>query len=73
MAMLANLLTGVGGSGPGVDKTGLTGEYDFTLAFDNDAGPVLATALHRLGLQMKSEKVPVRSFVVDSAEKPAAN
>jgi hypothetical protein len=26
-------------------KTGLTGEYDFTLFWDQDGGPVLSTAL----------------------------
>jgi uncharacterized protein (TIGR03435 family) len=71
---LTNLLTGMGGHGPGVDKTWLTGEYDFTLTWDEEAGPVLSTALReQLGLRMESAKVPVSTFVVDSAEKPTAN
>jgi uncharacterized protein (TIGR03435 family) len=74
MAMLVNLLTAIGQSGPGVDNTSLSGEYDFTLSWDTEAGPALSTALRQqLGLQMKAEKVPVSTFVVDAAEKPSSN
>ena len=68
---LLSLLSAVGGRGPGIDSTGLTGEYDFKLAWDEVAGPDLSTALReQLGLRMEAEKVPVSTFVVDSAEKP---
>jgi len=74
MAMLLDILSVIGGHGPGVDKTGLTGEYDFTLSWDENAGPALSTALReQLGLRMEPEKVPVSYFVVDSAARPSAN
>jgi uncharacterized protein (TIGR03435 family) len=74
IAMLINVLSGVGGHGPGIDKTGLGGEYDFHLSWDEDAGPALTTALReQLGLRLETEKIPVATFIVDSAQKPDAN
>jgi uncharacterized protein (TIGR03435 family) len=71
---LIEMLTAFGGRGPGVDKTGLMGRYDFTLAWDEDAGPTLDTALReQLGLRMESQKVPVSYFVIDSAARPTGN
>jgi uncharacterized protein (TIGR03435 family) len=71
---LVNILTFMGGHGPGVDKTGLTGEYDFKLFFDDENGPGLAAALRdQLGLRIESEKVHISTLVVDSAEKPTSN
>jgi uncharacterized protein (TIGR03435 family) len=74
VAELVNLLSQIGGRGPGIDKTGLTGSYDFTLSWDEDAGPSLSTALReQLGLRLEADKVPVSYFVVDSAARPSAN
>jgi len=70
MAMLANLLSQIGPSQV-VDKTGLTGEYDVTLSWDETNGPALSTAVQeQLGLRFEPQKVPISMFVIDSAEKP---
>lgn len=63
-----------------VDRTGLTGEYDFKLAWtpDNGSGvasdaplPGLFTALpEQLGLELKPDKAPVDVVVVNSAKEP---
>jgi uncharacterized protein (TIGR03435 family) len=72
---------------PVVDKTGLTGMYDFTLnaapvpaptAVDsdapvNDAPPVFPAVQQQLGLQLVAAKVPVQYVVVDHIERPTAN
>jgi uncharacterized protein (TIGR03435 family) len=72
MSKLADLLTNFGN--PILDKTGLTGDYDFTLAWDEDAGPTLYTALHeQLGLKLEPQKVPVLYIVIESAQKPSEN
>jgi uncharacterized protein (TIGR03435 family) len=74
MAMLTKFLSAFGGQGPGIDKTGLGGLYDFTLAWDDDAGPTLPVALRQqLGLRMEPQKVEVSYFVIDSAQRPSAN
>lgn len=73
MAGLVGLLSGINPH-PVVDKTGLSGVYDFTLTWDDAAGPSLSTAIQeQLGLKFESQKVPVLLLVVDSAEKPSGN
>jgi uncharacterized protein (TIGR03435 family) len=60
---------------PVVDKTGLTGVYDFKLSYApaNDASsdlPDFFTALQeQLGLKLQPDKVPVEFLVVDHADK----
>jgi uncharacterized protein (TIGR03435 family) len=72
---------------PIVDKTGLTGQYDFTLrwtpvdpgpgAATSDPGeqwPSLFTALQeQLGLKLTPGKEQIEVIVVDSAEQPSEN
>jgi len=63
-----------------VDKTGLTGIYDFTLRWEPDgdasvssnrSGPSLFTALQeQLGLRLQPRKVRVELFVIDRLERP---
>jgi uncharacterized protein (TIGR03435 family) len=70
MAQLAEILSGYG-SGPTIDKTGLTGEYDIKLNWDDNAGPSIYSALQdQLGLRLQPQKVISSLFVVDSAQKP---
>jgi uncharacterized protein (TIGR03435 family) len=59
-----------------LDRTGLTGLYDFTLEYAPDNAvdselPSLVTALQeQLGLKLESSKGPVEVLVIDHAEKP---
>ncbi len=66
-----------------VDKTGLSGEYDFEIKFVEDrgaaaaadvSGPDFLTAMQeQLGLKLEQQKGPVPVLLVDHAEKPSAN
>ena len=68
--------------GPVADKTGLTGNYDFTLewapttgsAASEDSGPSIFTAVQeQLGLKLEPTKGPVDALVIDHVEKPTEN
>jgi uncharacterized protein (TIGR03435 family) len=73
ISMLASILTQMG-KGPVVDKTELTGEYDFKLCWNDTDGPSLFSALQeQLGLKFEAQRVPVSFFIVESAQKPAEN
>ncbi len=64
---------------PVLDKTGLTGFYQFDLRYanevseapeENPAGPSIFTAVQeQLGLKLESRKGPVEVLVIDHAEK----
>jgi uncharacterized protein (TIGR03435 family) len=64
-----------------VDKTGITGNYEFELKWTPDelqgapdAGPSLFTALEeQLGLKLVSAKGPVDVIVIDHIERPSEN
>ena len=62
-----------------LDKTSLTGAYDFTLEWAPDsaadsAAPSLVTALReQLGLRLESQKAPVEVLVIDSISRPTEN
>ena len=68
-----------------VDKTGLTGMYDWTLNWTPDAvaqgddvgdagGPSLFTALQeQLGLKLEKTKAPVEVLVIEHVERPTEN
>lgn len=68
-----------------LDKTGLTGNYDFKLKWTPDiflsasqsaanSGPSLFTALQEeLGLRLDSAKAPVDRVVIDGVSPPSAN
>jgi uncharacterized protein (TIGR03435 family) len=82
MADLVNSLSGPNRSGRVVvDKTGLTGKYNFTLPIwyqgapneDEPSGESIFTAVESLGLRLVPDKGTVRGIVVDHIERPPEN
>jgi uncharacterized protein (TIGR03435 family) len=74
---------------PVVDKTGLTGRYDFDLEWAPDESqfggevpaasaeaanaPFFTAIQQQLGLKLEATKGPIAALVVDGAERPSAN
>jgi uncharacterized protein (TIGR03435 family) len=71
---------------PVIDRTGLTGSFDFELAWNGDAppdrpgAPAMAepsesafSALHRLGLKLESQRGPVERLTIVRVEHPTGN
>jgi uncharacterized protein (TIGR03435 family) len=71
---------------PVLDRTGLTGVYDFSLLWTSQDGqlgalgtsdpsaPSLFTAVQeQLGLKLEAQKAPVEMFVIKRVEKPSGN
>jgi uncharacterized protein (TIGR03435 family) len=74
---------------PVIDRTGLTGNYDFTLSFAPELPPgfpkenlppglldrptIFDALKQQLGLKLEAQKGPVEYYVIDHVEKPAEN
>jgi uncharacterized protein (TIGR03435 family) len=62
-----------------IDKTGLTGAFDFEMDWaavapdPTDDRPAIFAAMQPLGLRLEPAKVPIMAVVVDRAAKPAGN
>ena len=69
---------------PVIDKTNLTGHYDFDLTYDGPSwspeehdwkpfGTEIFGPIEKLGLKLEPQKSPVEMLVIDSVEHPSAN
>jgi bla regulator protein blaR1 len=89
MTLIGGFLGTMGPLGkPVVDRTGLTGTYDFTVTFSPDAtraanagrsdpeapGVAFMDAVReQLGIKLESSKAPVQMLVIDHIERPSEN
>jgi uncharacterized protein (TIGR03435 family) len=63
---------------PVVDRTGLSGTFDFTVeyTYEPDAPPgtsLLNAVREQLGLKLVTSKAPIRILVIDHVERPSVN
>jgi uncharacterized protein (TIGR03435 family) len=60
---------------PIVDKTGLDGNYDFTLQWTAEEGQssLFAAIQDQLGLKLEPQQSPVKMLIIDHAEQPSEN
>ena len=89
MAQLASRLSSNGAGRPVMDKTGLSGRYDFDLEWAPDnsqfggevppapseaaAAPLFVAIQEQLGLKLEATRGPVPALIIDKAERPSAN
>ena len=90
MERLADSLSGVVGLGrPLMDRTGLTGMFDFTLDWTPDTGPapadspaatsdppgpsVIQALRDQLGLKLEPSRGPRPILIIDRVERPSEN
>jgi uncharacterized protein (TIGR03435 family) len=64
--------------GPVLDRTGLTGPFDFTLKNiydpeEHDLVTIAQSSVRALGLKLERSRGPVETIVIDHLEKPSAN
>jgi uncharacterized protein (TIGR03435 family) len=72
MVQLAEALSRLPGDVPVVDKTGLTGLYDFTLSWEPNED-LSRVVQEQLGLKLERQDVPVEFIIIDSAQPPTQN
>jgi uncharacterized protein (TIGR03435 family) len=82
MAQLVSQFSKINGvDRPVINKTGLTGTYDYKLEWGDDAAvtgdPTVASVFsafqEQLGLKLEPTKAPVQVLIIDHAEKPSDN
>jgi uncharacterized protein (TIGR03435 family) len=87
LADLVQMLNNWSGGHPVVDKTGISGHYDFVLhwadvdpdhpeggvVYSGDPNPLSHWDLDSLGLHLEPTKIPVDTLVIDHIEKPSEN
>lgn len=82
LATFAAAISGMAGR-PVVNRTGMTGGYDFKVAWTreisvptdgaSDPGPSLFTAIAELGLKLETTRAPFEVVVIESIERPSEN
>ena len=88
MASFASHLSGYSFQHPVLDRTGISGKYDFVLeyrsmnpeadskgavAYPNDPDPLANWNVQALGLKLQLITIPTETIVIDHIEKPSAN
>jgi uncharacterized protein (TIGR03435 family) len=61
---------------PVLDRTNLTGTFDFHLEYDKTAGgarPPIVKAIEEVGLKLESSRAPVEVRVIERVERPSEN